>query len=68
MNDKLAYSVKEAAEALCISQWQVREEVHRGRIRAKKVGTRVIIPRWAIEEWLKPEDSHNGTHWVAQSG
>lgn len=52
MTDKLAYSVKEAAEALSVSPWLVKEEIAQGRIRAVKLGARVVIPRWALEERL----------------
>ena len=53
--DKLAYSVKEAAEALGISIWLMKEEIYSGRIYHTKVGTRVLIPRWALEKRLSPE-------------
>ena len=58
-SDKLAYSIKEAATALSISEWLVKEQIYQGRICAKKVGARVVIPRWALDEWLRPKDSHN---------
>ena len=31
MTDRLAYSVKEVAEALGVSEWKVREEIYRKR-------------------------------------
>ena len=40
MNDKLGYSVKEAAQCLSISVWKLKEEMYQGRIRYIKVGTR----------------------------
>ena len=36
MNDKLAYSVPEAATVLSISQSQVREEFYQGRLRGEE--------------------------------
>ena len=55
MDDKLGYRVKEAAECLSISVWKLKEEMYQGRIRYIKIGRRVVIPRWALEERLRPE-------------
>ena len=55
MTDKLGYSIKEAAESLSISVWKIKEEMYQGRIRYIKIGRRVVIPRWALEERLRPE-------------
>ncbi len=57
MTDKLGYSIKEAAESLSISAWKLKEEMYQGRIRYIKIGTRVVIPRWALEERLRPEEA-----------
>ena len=53
MPDKLAYSVKEAAEALSISVSKLKEEMYQGRLQYKKMGRRVVIPRWALERWVE---------------
>ena len=42
MSDKLAYSVAEAAEALSVSAWLLREEIAQGRIRTVQFGRRVV--------------------------
>ena len=56
MNDsKLGYRVTEAAEAIGISVSKLKEEMYQGRIKYIKIGTRVVIPRWALEERLRPE-------------
>ena len=55
MTDKLGYSIKEAAESLSISVWKLKEEMYQGRIKYIKIGTRVVIPRWALEERLRSE-------------
>ena len=55
MTDKLGYSIKEAAESLSISVWKIKDEMYQGRIEYIKIGTRVVIPRWALEERLRPE-------------
>ncbi len=56
MNDsKLGYRIKEAAKVISISEWKLKEEMYQGRIKYIKIGTRVVIPRWALEERLRPE-------------
>ncbi len=55
MNDKLGFTVREAADSLGISVWKLKEEMYQGRIRYIKIGRRVVIPRWALEERLRPE-------------
>ena len=57
MTDKLGYSIKEAAESLSISVWKLKEEMYQGRLKYIKIGTRVVIPRWALEERLRPEEA-----------
>ena len=56
MTEKLAYSVAEAAEALSVSAWLLREEIAQGRIRTVQFGRRVVVPRWALEERLGQVD------------
>ena len=57
MNDsKLGYSVKEAAKAIGIGVSKLKEEMYQGRIRYIKIGTRVVIPHWSLEERLRPEN------------
>ena len=50
--DRLAYTVKEAAESVGVGETQMRELLLRGEIPSKKVGRRRLVPRWALEEWL----------------
>ncbi len=52
MTERLAYTVKEAAAALGVSEWMVREEINQKRIYSVKMGARLLIPRWALEERL----------------
>ena len=59
MTDRLAYSVKEAAEALGVSEWTIREEIYRKRIFAVNLGRRLIIPRWALEDLLSNTNSES---------
>ena len=48
----MAFSIRETAEATTISEWKLREMCYRGDIASKKVGARLIIPRWSLERWL----------------
>ena len=47
-----AYTVAEAAAALRVSPWLIREACRRGEIRSVRLGARVIIPGAAIAEFL----------------
>lgn len=47
--ERMAYSVKEVALALGVSEWAVREEIRRGGIESVRVGRRVLVPRPALE-------------------
>ncbi|TAM44315.1 MAG: DNA-binding protein [Acidobacteria bacterium] len=50
---RYAYTVREAAAALGLGHTLTGDLVRAGRIRAVHVGKRILIPRWAIEEFLK---------------
>ena len=52
---KLAYSLKKAAEALALSTNSIIKLIKSGRIRAVRIGRRVIVPRAALEEFLAKE-------------
>ena len=43
--ERITYSVKEAAAALGVSEWIVREEIRVGRIDSVRFGARILIPR-----------------------
>ena len=53
MDDKLGYRITEAAKAIGIGVSKLKEEMYQGRIRYIKIGTRVVIPHWALEERLR---------------
>ena len=53
MTERLAYTVKEAAAALGVSEWMVREEIRQQRIHSVKMGARLLIPRWALDARLR---------------
>ena len=50
---KLAYSVSEAAAALGVSEWYIRDEIGREQIAVSRARGRVIIPRWELIRYLK---------------
>ena len=54
-DSKLGYRIPEAPECLSISAWKFKEEMYQGRIKYIKIGRRVVIPRWALEERLRTE-------------
>ena len=45
MTDRLACSVKEAALALGVSEWKVREAIYQKQLFAVNLGRRLVIPR-----------------------
>ena len=51
--DKLAYSVREAAEAIGVSQWYVRDEMSVGRLGFSSARGRKIIPHWELVRYLE---------------
>ena len=57
MTDRLAYSVKEAALALGVSEWKVREAIYQKQLFAVNLGRRLVIPRWALDRLLSEPDS-----------
>ena len=53
---RLAYTVAEAADALRVSAWLVREQCRSGRLRHIRIGQRIVIPRQALEELLADQE------------
>lgn len=51
--DKLAYSVKEAAEALGVSPWYIRDEMAHGHLAFSCPRGRQMIPRWELVRYLE---------------
>ena len=64
MSEKLAFSIDETAEALGLSRSGVKELIYQGELRVRRVGRRVLVPRWCLEEFLTRTDEipdGNGT-------
>lgn len=55
--EKMAFSIDEAAEALGLSSSAVKEVIYAGQIKIVRVGRRVLIPRWALTEFLNDAES-----------
>lgn len=51
--ERLAYSVREAAEALGVSSRTIVREIRRGHLRAVRVSRRVVIPADALAQFLQ---------------
>ena len=49
---RYALTIRETAEALGVSEWLIREECKRGRLIHKYMGNRIVIPVWAVEEYV----------------
>lgn len=50
--ETLAYDVNDAMRVLSIGRNKLYDEITAGRLDARKVGRRTVIPRAAIETWL----------------
>ncbi|MBN8844314.1 MAG: helix-turn-helix domain-containing protein [Sphingomonadales bacterium] len=50
---KRALSVREAAEASSLSKSQIHNLIRDGRLRAGRIGKRVIIPSQALDDLLE---------------
>lgn len=51
--ERLAYSVREVADALGTSPDLVRALVRRGELRGVRLGRRVVIPAVELDRWLE---------------
>lgn len=51
--DKLAFSVKEAAESLGVSPWYIRDEMSQGHLSFSCPRGRQMIPRWELVRYLE---------------
>ena len=49
---KAAFSISETSRILSLSQSKVRDLAYRGDIGSVKVGRRLLIPRWAIDQFV----------------
>jgi excisionase family DNA binding protein len=54
-SDRLALTVAEAAEELTVSRITVYRLVEAGELRARRCGSRILIPRRALEQYLEGE-------------
>lgn len=64
--DKLAYSVKEAAEAIGVSAWYIRDEMAQGHLAYSCPRGRQLIPRWELVRYL--ESTMNPVAQADESG
>jgi excisionase family DNA binding protein len=60
---RLAYSVREAAESLGVSARTIVREIQRGRIRAIRIGRRVVVPAQSLAEFLNCEHNRGSRMW-----
>lgn len=59
LSDKLAYSPKEAAQALSCSVSTIYELLACGRLRRVKIGRRTIIPKTSLEALIAESSSED---------
>ncbi len=54
-NERLAFSVNEAASIVGLGQTKMREIINANQIHTVRVGRRILVPRKAIEVYLEAE-------------
>jgi excisionase family DNA binding protein len=47
-DDRLTYTLAEAAQQLGISRWLAYEAAHRGELPVCRIGRRILVPRAAL--------------------
>jgi excisionase family DNA binding protein len=50
---RLAFSVSELATETSLSKQTIYKEIDEGRLRARRIRGRIVIPADAVDEWLK---------------
>jgi excisionase family DNA binding protein len=50
---RLAFSIAEAAAALGLGEHSIRVLIDAGTLETLRVGNRVIIPAWSLEQFVK---------------
>ncbi len=55
-DERLAYGTEETAQLLGMSERTVRQMCQSGALKARKYGTRWVIPRRAVLAWLEGDD------------
>ena len=56
-DDKLTYTLAEAANRLGISTWLAHEAAHRGELPVCRIGRRILVPRAALLRLLGQDPS-----------
>ncbi len=49
----IAFSVSALATETSLSKQTIYKEIEEGRLRARRIRGRIVIPRDAVDEWLK---------------
>jgi excisionase family DNA binding protein len=55
--EKHAYTVKETAKALGIGRNKTLELIHSGKLRHIRVGTRIVVPKKAVDAFLEVDQA-----------
>ena len=54
--DRLALTLSEACKVTGLGRNKMLEEIHSGKLKHKRVGKRILIPKVWLEEWLLTEE------------
>lgn len=53
----IAYSIASAAKVMDVSESTITRAINAGEITISKFGTRVLIPVWSLEAWLRSKET-----------
>lgn len=53
----IAYSIANAAKVMDISESTIVRAINAGELTISKFGTRVLIPAWSLESWLRSKET-----------
>jgi len=65
---RLAYSVKEAAELTGLSKRTITRQIQRGTLRSVRVSRRIVIPADALAEFLGCNTAETGAGCAIHQG
>lgn len=53
MNNPNVYTVAQAAEAYSVSDATIRRAIKIGKIEARMLGRKILIPKQSLDEWIQ---------------
>ena len=51
--DNLVFTLQEFATSIRVSRQTAKKLLEQGNVHFVRAGDRILIPKWAVEEWLR---------------